>query len=143
MEAKAYLEKVSKLDKLIANKLKEIEQWKSIAEGTSISSNADRVQTSVSLHKMEDAVIRIVDLENETREMIDSYIAMKQDVISVIESLSDATLYDILHKRYIQGIPLTEVSIMLDLSWESTKRKHKKALRLVQEILNERYSNKC
>lgn len=143
MEAKAYLEKVSKLDKLIANKLKEIEQWKSIAEGTSISSNADRVQTSVSLHKMEDAVIRIVDLENETREMIDSYIAMKQDVISVIESLSDATLYDILHKRYIQGIPLTEVSIILDLSWESTKRKHKKALRLVQEILNERYSNKC
>lgn len=143
MEAKAYLEKVSKLDKLIANKLKEIEQWKSIAEGTSISSNADRVQTSVSLHKMEDAVIRIVDLENETREIIDSYIEMKQDVISVIESLADATLYDILHKRYIQGIPLTEVSIMLDLSWESTKRKHKKALRLVQEILNERYSNKC
>lgn len=137
-DARRYLEQVSKLDKLIANKIKEIEQWRSIAEGTSTGSNGDRVQASVSLYKMEDAVIHIVEMEEQANKMIDRCTYMKQDAISLIEMIEDATMYDLMHKRYIEGIPLTEVADMCGLSWDSTKRKHKKALRIVQEIMNER-----
>lgn len=138
MEARTYLERVGKLNKLIENKLKEKEQWRAIAEGTSVSSMGERVQTSVSLHKMENAAIRIVEIEKEIDQMIDRYIDTKQDIIRTIEMVEDASLYDILHKKYIDGIPLTEVAIICGWSWESTKRKHKKALRIVQEILNGR-----
>lgn len=138
INARTYLEKVSKLNKLIENKLKEVEQWRAIAEGSSVISSGERVQTSISNHKLEDAVIHIVELENEANQMIDIYANMKQDIISIIEKIDDAVLYDILHKRYIQGIPMTEIAIILGISWESAKRKHKKALALVQEILDKR-----
>ena len=87
---------------------------------------------------MEDAVIHIVEMEEQANKMIDRCTYMKQDAISLIEMIEDATMYDLMHKRYIEGIPLTEVADMCGLSWDSTKRKHKKALRIVQEIMNER-----
>lgn len=137
-EARQYLQSVVKLDKLIANKLKEIEQWRSIAEGTSVSANADRVQTSPKPDKMENAVIRFVDLQNKANEMIDKYIDMKEDVISLIEAVDDAIMYDILHKRYIDNIPLVEIAYSYDVSVDTINRKHKKALKKVQEIMDER-----
>lgn len=138
MEARTYLERVGKLNKLIENKLKEAEQWKAMAESTSRGISGERVQTSPSPHRMEDATIRFVEIEKEINQMIDKYIDTKQDIIKTIEMVEDASLYDLLHKKYIDGIPLTEIAIICDWSWESTKRKHKKALRIVQEILNGR-----
>lgn len=138
MEARQYLEQVSKINKLIENKLIEKVQWKSIAEGTSASASGERVQTSKKLHKMEDAAIRIVEIENEIDILIDKFIDIKQEIVGTIEQVNDAIMYDILHKKYIQGMSFEEIGLACSYSKETIKWKHKKALRIVQNILNER-----
>lgn len=141
MEARQYLEQVSKINKLIENKLIEKVQWKSIAEGTSASASGERVQTSKKLHKMEDAAIRIVEIENEIDILIDKFIDIKQEIVGTIEQVNDAIMYDILHKKYIQGMSFEEIGLACSYSKETIKWKHKKALRIVQNILNERENN--
>lgn len=137
MEARLYLEQVTKIDRLIENKLIEKMQWKAIAEGTSASGTGERVQTSVSLHKMEDAVIRIVEIENEINDIVLKNMEYKQDVINTIEKL-DPNYYDVLHKIYIQRMQIAEIAVAYHSTERSVLRKKSKALKKVQMILNER-----
>ena len=119
MKAKEFLKQVLKLDRLIENKLIEREQWKSIAMGTTsggaevmvngVAHKMDRVQSSGNPQKMADAVARYVDLKKEIDAVVDELIATKKDVIAVIEQLNPIE-YDLLHKMYIQHIPLDEVA---------------------------------
>ena len=59
MNAKEYLDQVRLLDKRIDRKIEEKEVLKSIATSTgSQAMNPDKVQSSINLHKTEDAITR-------------------------------------------------------------------------------------
>lgn len=140
MEAREFLEQVGKVEHLIENKLIEKEQWRSVATNTSAKIGGERVQSSSSQHKMEDAVVKIVQIENEIDEQVKHLVDIKQEVICTIEKL-EASSYDILHKRYIQGIQLYEISIANNKTLSSIKRKHGKALKQLQTLINDRENN--
>lgn len=140
MKAIEFLRQVDKLDRLIANKLIEKERWKALAMGTSVSTEGERVQSSGSKQRMQDAVCRYISIEEEINQYIDELVDKKQDVISTIEQLQ-TNEYDILHKVYIQHIKLHKVAE----NWEgeaksltSVKKMHRKALSSLQRILDER-----
>lgn len=137
MNAKAFLRNVEKLDKLIANKMVEIQQWKDIAENTTAGMTGDRVQSSHNPHKIADAIGRYVDLENEIRADIETLIAAKKEAIAVIEQL-EATEYDILHKIYIQHLSLWDVADACERTYSWVTTIHGQAVKHVQDILNKR-----
>lgn len=133
MEARQYLEQVRKIDKLIENKKYEKAQWMSIAEGTGLSYEGDRVQSSGKPHKMEDAVIKAVEIGDAIKRLEEQ----KQEVISTIEVL-EAESYNILHKKYIQYKSLDIIADECGYAYPTIKNKHKKALKQLQSILDER-----
>ena len=135
MKAKDYLQQVVKLDKLIQNKIIEKEQWKSVATTTTSHSDGDRVQTSGKKDKMADAVCRYVEIEKEIDQCIDRLVDTKNDIIKTIEKLN-ATEYDLLHKMYIQMIPLDQVAILCDKSYSWATAVHGRALKNLQNILD-------
>lgn len=137
MNAKEFLRKVKKLDKLIANKMIEIQQWKEIANNTTANMTGDRVQSSHNPQKIADAIGRYIDLEAEIREDIESLIAAKRDVIEVIEQL-EATEYDVLHKIYIQHLELIDVADAYNRTYSWATTIHGMAVKSVQAILNKR-----
>ncbi len=141
MDAKKFLNQLKKLDKMIENKLAEKERWKAIATGTTAPIGGDRVQSSGSKQKMEDAVIRYVSIDKEIDEQIDKLVDTRQEIISVIERLN-ATEYDVLHKIYVQYFTLYEVadSYGNTYSWATTV--HGRALKQVQGILDARQAQK-
>ena len=140
MKAKEYLQQVEKLDKLIENKLVEIQQWKAIATGTTAHSEGDRVQASGSQQKMADAVCRYVAIEEEIDRYIDKLVDIKQDVIRTIEQLP-AIEYDVLHQIYIQGKTLDDVAARYDKTYSWATTVHGRALKKVQYILDQRKEN--
>lgn len=137
MKAKEFLNQPRKLDVLIKNKLIEIEQWKGIAFSSTAQQNGERVQSSGSQQKMADAIDRYVDYENELNRQIDELIDTKRDVLAVIEQL-DTIEYDLLHKVYVQFLTLSEVAVMFDRSYSNITTIHGRALKKVQDILDER-----
>lgn len=137
MKAKDFLNQLKKLDRLIENKLIEIQQWKVIASGTSAQLSGERVQSSGSQQKMADAVVKYIGIEQEIDRCVDSLIDKKQDVINVIEQL-EAVEYDLLHKVYVQFIPLADVAVMYGKTYSWATTVHGRALKNVQEILDRR-----
>lgn len=137
MNAKEFLLQVKKLDRLIENKLIEVQQWKDIAMNTTTNLSGERVQSSGNPQKTADAIVRYIDIENEINQHIDELIKTKKDVLNVIEQL-EATEYDILHKIYVQYFTLYEVADKYDRSYSCITTIHGQALKHVQEILNNR-----
>lgn len=136
-EAKYFLLRLKKTDKLIENKLIEKEQWKSIAMGTSARMGGERVQSSGSQQKMADAIERYVEIEGEIDRYIDRLIDTKKDVISVIEQL-DAIEYDLLHVVYVQYRTLEDFAEKYDRTYRWAAGVHGRALMNVMKILEER-----
>lgn len=137
MRAKEYLLRISKIDKLIENKLAEMANWKAIAMGTTAYSEGDRVQSSGNGDKMADAVARYLDMEREVDLEIDRLIDAKQEVISTIEHLN-VDEYDVLHKIYVQMKTFQEVASDKGKSYSWVTSKHGRGLASLQKILDKR-----
>lgn len=137
MNARRFLKQLRKLDLMISNKAAEAQQWRAIATGVTPQYGGERVQSSGSQQKMADAVTKFVEIEAEVNRDIDRLIDVKKDVISVIEQL-DAFEYDIMHKVYVQYLTFDQIAEKIDKSYSSIKTAHGRALRKVQEILDER-----
>ena len=136
MDAKSYLRQVEKLDVLIQNKLIERQQWKDIAEGITASVGGERVQASGSQQKMANAIEKCVDMESEIDAIVDTLIETKKEVIATIEQIDSPTEYDILHKRYIQFMPLQEIADRYGREYTTITTTHGRALKNVQNILD-------
>lgn len=136
-EAQVYLERVDKLNVMIENKMAEKAQWRGVALGITSHSEGERVQSSGSQQKMSDAIDRVVDLEAEINALIDKLVDTKLEIIRTIEQLN-ATEYDVLHKRYIQGMTFDEIGAAKgkSKSWATTV--HGRALQNLKYILDER-----
>lgn len=136
MNAKEFLRQIKKLDKLIENKLAEVQKWKEIASNTAPQMMGDKVQSSGNPQRIADAICRYIDLEREINNDIDNMIEIKKAVIGVIEQLN-ATEYDVLHKVYVQGFTFDEVAIACkrSTSWATTV--HGRGLKHVQKILDQ------
>lgn len=137
MNAKDFLQQVKKLDKMIENKLAEVQRWKDIANSATSNMSGEKVESSHNPHKIVDAICTYMDLETEIKKDIDALVRIKNDVISVIEQLN-ATEYDLLHKVYIQHYRLDEAAYMLKNSYSWATTVHGRALKHVQKILDER-----
>ena len=135
-KAQEYLEQVDKLNAMIENKMAEVTQWRGIALGITTNTEGERVQSSGSQQKMADAINRVIDLQAEINSMIDRLIDLKQRIIKTIEELN-ATEYDVLHKRYIQGMTFDEIGAVRgkSKSWATTV--HGRALQNLNKILDE------
>lgn len=137
MRAIDFLLQLKKLDKMIENKLIEIEKWKAIATGTTAHLGGERVQSSGNQQKTETAILKFVEIEEEIYRCIDDMISTKKDVITVLEQLN-ASEYDLLHKMYVQYFTLQEIAEINDKSISWAKTIHRRGIKNVQRILDRR-----
>ena len=133
MNARKFLERIGKIDRLIENKIAEKRQLLSIATGTTVQLK-EKVQTSGSKQKMADAIDSYVDLENDD---IKKLVREKEEIISVIEGLKEIH-YDVLHKLYVQKFTLYDVAEAHDKSYSWATSIHGRALQSLDKLLEER-----
>ena len=141
MKAKDYLQKLEKIDMQIINKTTEInhliEKLKLVAESTTSHNEKERVQSSGSKEKMADAIVCYADLEEELRLYVADKMEEKNEILRTIESFPIGE-YELLHKIYVQGFSLKEISIQKSCSYSAITSLHGYAIKRLQRILNER-----
>lgn len=102
-----------------------IDEWHNIAIGLGMNTdNGDRVQTSKRPDKMENAVIKAVEYEEEARKEYGKYVELKKTIETQLNGLSKTEYGLILDYAYIQGLTDGEVSAILNLQ-ERTLKRHK------------------
>lgn len=142
MVTKEYLGQLDRLDKMIQNKLSEIYQLKTMACSVTVSKNGERVQTSSDKDKLGSTIAKIVDLEQETDDLIDSFIDKRTHIIKQIDAIEDINMYHVLSARYVGKKTFDEIAAEMNYSRMQVNRIHGNALlefekRYGQEYLNE------
>ena len=128
MTAKQYLGQVSRLNKMIKNKITEIQQLDSVVNNITVLNENDRVQNNGSKDRLGDSVAKLVDLKNELSNLVDKYIQKRCEVIKSIEDIPETKYYEILFKRYVEEKKLEEICCEMDYSMQHIKRLHGEAL---------------
>ncbi len=143
MKAKDYLLQLRKMDKLIENKLAERERWNAIATGVTQQLSADRVQTSGNPQRMENAILNLIEAENEVDAVIASCVDTRREIIATIDKVCNAnqTYYEVLHELYVQDLTLNDVAEKRGQSRAWADQNHGRALNIVQRIIDERERN--
>ena len=139
MTTKEYLNQISRLNRMINNKLSELAELKELSKSISAVSNKERVQTSMEQDKIGNTISKIDEMEREIDKMIDSYSDKRKHIIGQIDSMEDENSYDILFSRYIEKKSFELIAIEMDYSWRQIIRLHGKALRQFEEKFGKEY----
>lgn len=141
METKQYLMQISRLDRMIQNKLSELSQLKDLIYGLSAIENKERVQTSPDFDKIGASVAKIDEMERKLDEIIDSYIDKKNHIIEQIDGIENETHYQILFARYIEKKTFEKIADEIKYSFRNTTRLHGKALQEFKKKYGHEYLN--
>ena len=132
MRAEEYLDQVKKLDAIIENKEEEYSRLIELASGMGNFSVSERVQSSRDLHRSENTIAKYIDLERE----INSLKKRRSEIIKTIERLPSVEYY-IIYKIFVGDYTLKEIAYDYKRSYEWAKKKKRKALRLIQQMIDE------
>ena len=137
MTAKQYLSQISRLNKMIANKLSEIYQIKSMALNISVLNEEDKVQTSGSKDRIGDMVAKMVDIEKEAQSYVDAYTDLRRKTIMQIDSMPKETHYKVLFSKYIEDKTFDVIAEEMGYSWRQVIRIHGAALTEFEKLYGE------
>jgi hypothetical protein len=135
MNADEFLKQIERADKVISNKLYEVQRLRVLAVSTTVPTDREVVQTSGVSDKVGNIVAKIIDLENEINELIDEYVDLQRLCISIIESVKNPVQYTVLHKHYVQYKSFAEIAEEEHYSYDGIMKVKRKALEQVDAIL--------
>ena len=131
MTAKEYLSQAYRLDKRIDSKIEQLKSLNLLAtKCTSTLSDMPKSQ-SISNSRLEDTVVKIVDLQEEINRDIDSLVDLKRDIVRTIKSVQNPEYQIILELRYLCFKTWEEIAVQMNCSIDNVFKKRKNALKSV------------
>ena len=134
MNAKEYLRQAWNIDQRIKDKMEQLKRLKEMSTSvTSVISDMPRSATP-NPKKMEDTVLRLVEMESEIDADISSLVNLKIEIMQTIWRVEDANCRTLLEMRYISFKSWEEIAAAMGITVRWLHRLHAKALRLVGEF---------
>lgn len=141
MTTKEYLGQISRLNRMINNKLTEIAQLKDMAVSISATQSGERVQTTSNFDKIGTKYAKIDEMERKIDGMVDELVDKKEKIIQQIDSMEDENTYNILFARYIEKKTFEVIATEMKYSWRQVVRLHGTALKQFEKKYGEGYLN--
>ena len=131
MTAKEYLSQAYRLDKRIDSKIEQLKSLNLLAtKCTSTLSDMPKSQSN-SNSRLEDTVVKIVDLQEEINMDIDSLVDLKRDIVKTIKSVQNPEYQIILELRYLCFKTWEEIAVQMNCSIDNVFKIRKNALKSV------------
>lgn len=132
MTAKEYLSQTFHLDHRIDSKIDQIASLNALATKCTSAITGMPHNPSSSQSTMEDAVCKIVDLQELLKKDLSALVDLKREIMGVIDSIENDEYKTLLEKRYLCFQTFEEIAVELQYSIEHIFRLHRKALEKVQ-----------
>ncbi len=131
MKAKENLRHLQRLDTMINQKIKELNDLRMISQSTGgMDYSKERVQSSPTGDApFVQSVLRIAELEKEINAEIDRFVDEKHTIIKQIQSLQNHKYTKILYKRYIEYKSLEQICVEMKFSYDHIRHLHGDALK--------------
>ena len=139
METKVYLKQIGRLDRMIKNKIIELDQYRDLEYSLGAISNEERVQTTLNPDKFTKKVEKVIQLEQKIDKLIDAFVDKKEIIISQIDGMEDDTHYEVLFLRYVKRETFEKIACDVGFSLRQIIRIHGEALREFEKKYGETY----
>jgi len=128
MNAKQFLSQAYHLDQRINSKLEQVAGLRDLAARATAGIHAARVSGTKQRSPLENAVVKLVDLEHEINADIDKLVDVKRGLAALIATIDNSAYRILLELRYLNGGTWEDVSTHMgyDLRW--VYRLHNRAL---------------
>ena len=127
-QAKDYFSQIRKTDRLIQRLKGTVATLRSSLTSQSYELKPDKVQSSGGQNPLEDAMIKIVDLERQISNWIDELVSVHRDAFSRIKNVPDFDQQNVLIARYCEDKKWEKIAVELNFSIAQVYRLHGAAL---------------
>ena len=128
MTSKEYLSQAYLLDKRIKSKTEQLKCLRDLATRTNMPLSDMPKNPNRGNSKMEDAVLKIVALEDEISEDILNLVTLKQEIMHSIKKVENGEYQMLLELRYLCFKTWEEISVEMGYEIRHIYRLHKRAL---------------
>ena len=127
-QAKDYFAQIRKTDQLIARLKSTVATLRAGLTSQNYELSADKVQTSGPSNRLEDAMIKILDLEDKIQARIAELSAMRDEAFDRIGRIPDLDQQNVLIARYCEDKKWEKIALELNFSISQVYRIHGAAL---------------
>ena len=138
MTAKDYLSQAYRIDQSINSKIEQIQSLRALALKASSVLAPTPVSGTRSVHRLEEIVTKIADMEDEINADIDNLVDLKHEISVAIKAVPSPEHRLLLELRYLCFKDWTGISSELNLDMRWVHRLHNRALKEIEEIRHSR-----
>lgn len=109
MIAERKLKSVKSINDLINRKLDEVAELRGRLGASAVTYDDDKVQTSPA-DRLSEMIGRIVDLESEIDDLVDTFVETKEECVRMIDTLEEEKMREVMKLYYLELISMTKVA---------------------------------
>jgi len=134
LSAKDYLSQAYFIDQRISSKIEQVQSLRTLAEKVTPMLTKAPMGKTRSTHRMEDIIVKMVDMESEINADLKRLVDLKQEITTVIKCVEPLDLQAILEMRYLCYKTWAEIAVKLQYELRHVHRLHGRALTEVESI---------
>lgn len=134
MKMKEYLAQAYRIDHRINSKLEQISALHDLATKASSTVSDMPGSATRNVHRMEDVIVKIMDLEEEVNRDIDALVDLKTNITHLIKKLDNHEYQIVLEERYLCFKKFEQISVDMGYSIQHVFRMHDRALKELSGI---------
>ena len=138
MTAKEYLSQAYRLDQRINSKIEQISSLNELATKCTAALNGMPGSSDHGKSTMSDAIIKIIELQEEINNDIDKLVDLKREIVRLIKAVEDSDLQTLLELRYLCFKTWEEIAVEMNYSNKWVRIKHSNALNAVAAEMKKR-----
>lgn len=127
-EMKEYLSQAFHIDKRIQSKIEQVSALNRLATKATATYSDMPGSSTRNVHKMEDVLLKIIDLEAEINEDVIRLVDTKKDIIHKIKSVDCAEYQTLLELRYLNYMTWEQIAVEMNYELRWLYRVHGRAL---------------
>ena len=128
MTVKEYLSQAYRIDQRINSKLEQVASLRALATKATSTLSDTPPSGSRNVQSMENVIVKIIDLENEINEDIDTLVDLKREIVGVIKRIDNPEYQTLLELRYLCFYSWEKVAVEMEYDLRYLHKLHRKAL---------------
>ena len=138
MTAKEFLGQAYRLDQRINSKLQQIDSLRGLTQKVTQSYDNEVVSRTRNVSSLEDAIIRLMEAEEELNRQIDQLVDTKIEIGKLIDMVHNESYRLLLEKRYLCFLSWDQIAAEMHYSRRWVLNKHERALEVADRLLREK-----
>jgi predicted transcriptional regulator len=135
MKAKEFMSQALYIDQRINSKIEQVLSLRELAEKATATLTDVKISGTKNPHRMEDAIVKMMDLESEINADVDRLVELKREIMAVVNRVENSAYQTLLSLRYLCFKTWEQMAEEMNYSVQHLHRIHGTALEAVETIL--------